>query len=42
MVRFPTAMVDEWFGLAILRLILNMQMDPVLALVVMAHFVEVD
>lgn len=35
-------MVDEWFGLDLLRLNHMMEVEPVLALVVVARIVEVD
>lgn len=37
-----TAMIDEWLGLDLLRLIRNMEVSPVLALVDVARVAEVD
>lgn len=42
LVRVPTTMIEDWFGLGILRLIRNMKVDPMLALVPVARVAEVS
>lgn len=40
MLCVPVAMLDKWFGFRTLRLIRNMEVDPVLEFVAVARVVE--